>query len=502
MNAMGIPPESIRNPAGGIGSAVLLSLALGLGGCSLAPVHERPQAPVPDRWSSMSDQLTSGVKTSSPAAPSSGAGALSDSGLPDWRNFFLDPGMLQAIDAALDYNRDLRIALARVEEARALYGVVSADRLPNIAVNASESAVRTPADISVSGRSTVVRRFDVGISLLSFELDFWGRVASLSESARASYLATEQARRSFRISLIADTADAYLAWHEAVERVSVANATLTARMETSRVIALRRDAGLASDLDLLQARSSVESARSELISLQRQQALSGNALQLLTGVDPRSRTVSTSLIETGAILPAGLPAEVLARRPDVLAAEERLRAANANIGAARAAFFPRIGLTAGAGTASRELDGLFEAGSRAWTFSPVLSLPIFSGGRNMANLDLAQVRRNIAVADYERAVIQAFRDTADALVSVQRLDEQLQVLRDLESAQTGRLAIAEARYAHGLTSFLDVLDAQRELLSARQGVVQTRRSWLSAKIRLYKALGGGADHDDAAQTGR
>jgi len=482
----------LRFFSGTVSAVCVTGLALVIGGCSMAPVHERPVAPIVDRWPQPADHSSVRQEGTSPQAAKDKSSV--SPALPEWRKFFLDAGMVRNIDAALDYNRDLRIAVSRVEEARAIYGVVNADRLPNAALNASQSAARIPADISASGRQTITRRFDVGISLLSFELDFWGRVASLGESARASYLATEQARRAFRISLIADTADAYLAWQEAGERVSVAGASLSARMETLRVISLRREAGLASDLDLLSARSSVESARSEVIGLRRQQGLAANALQLLTGIDPRGGGISTGLADVGFVsLPAGLPAEVLVGRPDILAAEERLRAANANIGAARAAFFPRIGLTAGVGTASRELEGLFEAGSRAWTFSPVLSLPIFSGGRNMANLDLANVRRNIAVADYERTIVQAFRETADTLVSVDQFDAQLLAQRELEASQKQRLVIAEARYTHGLTSFLDVLDAQREYLSARQGVIQTQRSWLSAKIRLYRALGGGVD---------
>ncbi len=475
-------------------AAFFAGLTLLVGGCSMAPIHEKPAAPIADRWPQPADQAAVNQDGRMPQASPPDVLAAAAPSLPQWRRFFLDADMVQIIEAALDYNRDLRIAVARVEEARAIYGVVNADRLPNAALNVSQSAARVPADIAASGRQTITRRFDTGVSLLSFELDFWGRVASLGESARASYLATEQARRAFRISLIADTADAYLAWQEAGERVNVADATLSARMETLRVISLRREAGLASDLDLLSARSSVESARSDVISLRRQRGLAANALQLLSGRDPRNRGASPGFADIGFVpLPAGLPAEVLAGRPDILAAEERLRAANANIGAARAAFFPRIGLTAGAGTASRELDGLFETGSRAWTFSPVLSLPIFSGGRNMANLDLANVRRNIAVADYERTIAQAFRETADALVSVEQLDAQLRTQRELETSQKQRLVVAEARYTHGLTSFLDVLDAQREYLSARQGVIQTQRSWLSSKIRLYRALGGGVD---------
>jgi multidrug efflux system outer membrane protein len=338
----------------------------------------------------------------------------------------------------------------------------------------------------------VSQRADLNVGLPAFELDFWGRVASLSESAKASYLATEQAERSFRLSLIASVADAYLALAEAQERYVLSQATLESRAQTRELVDRRRQAGLAGDLDFLQADAAYEGARAELAALQRQQSAARNYLRALVGVEPRELPAGKTLAEQGITLEqqADLPAQVLVRRPDVLAAEQRLLAANANIGAARAAFFPRIALTASAGTASRELDGLFKDGSEAWSFTPSITLPIFDYGRRSANLDLATVRKDIAVAEYERTVQQAFREVADLLVARGQLAEQLKAVEAQERSQQRAADIAEARYRQGVGSFLEVLDAQRQLFAVRQGLIQLRRTQWSTAAQLYKALGG------------
>ncbi len=455
--------------------AVVLAAALAAG-CSFVPEYLRPAPPVPAQW---------------PAeVRADGARAA----LPDWREYFPDARLQALIAAALEHNRDLRIAAARVDEARALYGVQRADRLPNVSAGAGQNAARTPADLSARGRDTISRRYDVNVSLLSFELDFWGRVASLNEAAKASFLATEEARRAFRLSLIAGVADAYLSLQEAEERAGLAARTVAARAETLRLVGARREVGLAGDLDYLQADGAHESARAELASLERQRAVAANFLRALVGSERDDWPPGRSLGEQGIVpdLAAGLPSDLLVRRPDILAAEQRLLAANASIGAARAAFFPRIALTAASGTASAELSGLFDGGSRAWSFQPTLSLPIFSGGRLTANLDLAEARKEIAVAEYEKAIQQAFREVADLLVAREKLAGQLAAQEAFDRTQQQRLVLAEARYAAGVSSFLEVLDAQRDAFAARQGVIQTRRALLAAAAQLYKALGGDA----------
>jgi multidrug efflux system outer membrane protein len=454
--------------------AIALIGAILAAGCSLAPSYERPAAPVAAAW------------------PEDGApGARAAAGL-DWRQYFADPQLQALIAAALDHNRDLRIAVARVEEARGLYGVTRADRLPNLDLTAGRSAARTPADLSSTGSAVTAQRYDVAVSLLTFELDFWGRVANLAEAARASYLATEEAQRAFRLSLIADVANAWFVLLEMNERTVLARETVASREETRKLISRRREVGIAGDLDFLAADGAWQAARAELANLERQQAGAYNALILLVGKPLERPAVETRLAEQGVVadLAAGLPSDVLVQRPDVLAAEQRLLAANANIGAARAAFLPRISLTGALGTASRSLSGLFDAGSDAWTFQPSLRLPLFDFGRAAANTDVAAARKVVAVADYEKTIQLAFREVADLLSAREKLATQLAALEAAEQAQSERKRIADARYEAGISSYLEVLDAQRELFAAQQSVVATRRAGLSAAAQLYKALGG------------
>jgi len=455
--------------------ASALVVTLLLGACSMNPTYERPEPPVPAAWPD--DVKADVTATTKPL---------------DWNTFFPDERLRALIRLALDNNRDLRIATARIAEARALYGIQHADRWPTVAVGASQTASRIPADLSPTGTDMISRRFDVNASMLPFELDFWGRVASLSQAAQASYLATEQAQRAFRLSLVASVADAYLAQAEAQERLEIAQATLETRAETRQLVDRRRAAGLAGDLDFLQADAALEGAKADVAALQRQYSAATNFLRSLIGTEPAKLPPGRSLADQGIALDLqpDVPSQVLARRPDILAAEQRLLAANANIGAARAAFFPRITLTGSAGTASRELTGLFKSGSEAWSFVPSLSLPIFDGGRNRSNLDLASARKDIAVAEYERAIQQAFREVADLLAGRDRLAEQLQALEAQERSQQRAADLANARYSHGVGSFLEVLDAQRQLFAVRQNVIQIRRALLSASAQLYKTLGG------------
>ncbi|BAN35508.1 NodT family RND efflux system outer membrane lipoprotein [Sulfuricella denitrificans skB26] len=457
--------------------SLFIILGATLAGCSLMPEYQRPEPPVSAQWPQAAQ--TGGVRKATAT---------------EWRTFFPDQRLQALISTALEHNRDMRIAAARVEESRALHGITRADRLPGIDAAAGGQAMRTPGDLSSTGKANISHRYDVGLSLLSFELDFWGRVKSLDEAALASFLATEEAQHALRLSLISEVANAYFTLLEMDERTQLARETVKSREETRTLIARRREVGLAGDLDFLQADGALELVRVELASLQRQQAAAENALALLVGQQPSSLPEGRMLTDQGIVadLTADLPAEVLLQRPDVLAAEKRLIAANANIGAARAAFLPRISLTAGLGTASSALSGLFGSGSGSWNFQPALRLPLFDGGRSAAGVDLAEARKVIAVAEYEKTIQQAFREVADLLAARTYLVEQLRAQQAAEKAQNERLRLAEARYKAGITSHLEMLDAQRESFTAQQTTVQIRRAWLTTAAQLYKALGGGS----------
>ena len=455
------------------------TLAVALSGCSMMPEYQRPAAPVAAVWPD--------------STKPDGARRVADT---DWQHYYPDPRLQALISAALENNRDLRIATARIAEARAQYGIQQADRLPNFNLTAGRNASLTPAGASAFTTTALhSQRYDVGISLVSFELDFWGRVSSLSEAAKATYLATEAAQRTFRLSLIADVANAYLSLLEMRERAQLAAVTAKTRGETRELTARRRDYGVSSDLEFLETEGAYQSAIAERANLERQQAAAENLLDVLVGQPlaqmkalPPGRNLAEQDISPDLI--AGLPAEVLLQRPDVLAAEQRLIAANANIGAARAAFLPRITLTGSVGTASRTLAGLFDAGSGAWSFQPALSLPLFDAGRTSANVDVTEARKVIAVAEYEKTIQQAFREVADLLNAREKLAEQLAAQQANANAQSQRLKLVEARYEAGIANHLEVLDAQRESFAAQQGALQVRRTQLSAATQLYKALAG------------
>jgi multidrug efflux system outer membrane protein len=461
-------------------SLSVLMGALVLAGCSFTPEYRRPEAPVPAAW---------------PARLGAGDTAITFSTVrPDgnWRAFFPDSRLQGLIAAALEHNRDLRIAVGRVDEARALAGIARADRFPTLDLAAQRAASLTPADLSLTGKQLNSQRYDVNLAVASFELDFWGRVKSLDDAGRANFLASDYARQAFQLSLIADVANAYLSRLELGERLELAQATMKSREESRTLIARRRDAGLAGDLDYLQADGAFQSARAEAANLARSHAAAENALSLLVGA-PSSVADGGKLAQVGLIadIAVGLPAEVLLARPDVLAAEQKLIAANANIGAARAAFLPKIVLTAALGVASPGLAGLFDAGSGAWSFIPVLRLPLFDAGRNSDNVDLATARKNIAVAEYEKAIQQAFREIADLLAARSQLAEQLLAQEANATAQSQRLIIVDARYKAGVSSYLEFLDAQREYFAAQQSALAIRREILSTAASFYKALGGG-----------
>ncbi|MRV76735.1 efflux transporter outer membrane subunit [Duganella sp. FT92W] len=460
-----------------------------LSGCSMAPRYERPAAPVADSYPALP-----AIAGNTPSAAPQGKAAY-DTG---WRDYFTDPRLQQLIAAALEHNRDLRTAALRVEEARALYDVQSADRLPNVNANVSEARSRTPAALSPSGKAVVGQRADAGLVIPAFELDFFGRVKSLSDAALASYLATDEARVAAQLTVVAETAKAYYTERALAEQAALAQRTYDARAKTYGLTQQRLEAGASSRLDLRSNETLMETARAAALTLARQRAQAANALALLvgepvpaSGAGTLSALLSDPALDAMSALPEGLPSDLLARRPDIRAAEQRLLAANANIGAARAAFFPRISLTAALGSASPTFGGLFDGGSGTWSFTPQLVLPVFAAGRNQANLSLAETRKHIAVADYEKTIQAAFRDVADALAARTYLGSQVTAQRAIQEAQAERLKLLTLRFENGVASSLDVLDAQRELFSAEQSLVQARLLRTTSAIDLYKALGGG-----------
>ncbi|MCG2582911.1 efflux transporter outer membrane subunit [Massilia sp. TS11] len=449
-----------------------LVLALGLAACSLAPTYERPAAP---------------VAASYPAGASAAGAAAAALA---WRDFFTDARLQTLIATALEQNRDLRTAALRIEEARALYRIQRADQIPNLSASADMQRGRTPQMLSASGASTVGKRYDAGLAVPAFELDFFGRVRSLSEAALATYLASEEARKAAQISLVAEVARAWYTERAYAEQLALATRSFEARSKTYALVQRRLEVGASSRLELRQQETLLEAARSAMLTLTRQRAQAENALAVLVG-QPLPAAGSAPVQDVLPALAAGLPSDLLAQRPDILAAEQRLKAANANIGAARAAFFPRISLTAALGSSSPSLDGLFDAGTRSWSFVPQLTQPIFDAGRLSANADLATVRKQIAVADYEKTIQVAFREVADALAARDTAGAQLSSQEAARAASAERLKLLQLRQTNGVASSLDILDAERELFSAEQAVVQARLQRSGSAIDLYKALGGG-----------
>jgi multidrug efflux system outer membrane protein len=466
----------------------LMSAAL-LSACSMAPTYERPAAPVASSYPS--DSAGAASRTSVALPLPANAKAPVDTG---WREYFSDEALRQLIAAALENNRDLRTAVLRIDEARAQYNIQWADRLPNLNASFSDARAKTPAFLSGSGQSTIGQRYDVGVSVSSFELDFFGRVKSLNDAALASYLATEEARQAAQIALVAQVAQAFYTERAYAEQYALAQQTYEARARSYRLTQQRAEAGASSRLDLRSNETLMETARAAALTLARQRAQAQNALTLLVGQPqgPAAGTMPTDAqLDSLSALPEGLPSDLLARRPDIRAAEQRLKAANASIGAARAAFFPRISLTAALGSSSPSLHGLFDSGSGSWSFAPQLTLPIFDAGRNRANLTLSEVRKNLAVADYEKTVQTAFREVSDALAARDYLGEQVNAQRAVQDAQADRLKLLQLRFDNGVANALDVLDAQRELFSAQQTLVQARLLRTTTAIDLYRALGGG-----------
>lgn len=463
-------------------TALALATSVFVSGCAmLEPRVPRTDPSIPAEWS-LPPVTSAGADAHPPEAGPEGL-QVADIG---WRDFFADPRLEELIGQALDNNRDLRIAILNVERARAQYRIQRADRLPSLGANATLE--RTGGDAPVQDLYTA------GVGLAAFELDLFGRVRNLSQAALQQFLATEESRRAAQLTLIAEVANAWLTLAADRELLEIAEQTLRNYEEWFRLTEQRHELGAVSGLELNQARTLVETARADVARYAGQVARDENALNLLVGqpVDP-ALLPERFLPQVSGLgpLPAGVPAEVLLRRPDVMAAEHRLLSANANIGAARAAFFPSISLTGMVGSASTELSDLFEGGTGFWSFSPQINLPIFQGGRLRAALGVAQADRDIALADYERAIQAGFREVADALALSSTLARQRDALEDLVEASGNTLELSQARYDAGLVSYLELLDAQRTHYQAEQSLVQVQLAEQANRVTLYRVLGGG-----------
>jgi len=447
--------------------------------CSLMPEYLRPQAPVPETF-----------PNTDPKAASS-ATQLSD--IP-WQDYFADAQLREVIGLALNNNRDLRVAALNIEKARALYRVQRADLFPRVGITGTETAQRLPGDLTASGNATTTHQYSATIGFSAYELDFFGRIRSLNAQAFEQYLATEEAKRSAQISLVAEVANAWLTLAADKERLALARNTLETRQKSYELIRRTFEVGVGSALDVRQAETLMEGSRADVARYTAQEAKDANALALITGTPVSANLLPTKLSDAVSAItevPAGVPSEVLTRRPDVLQAERILRAANANIGAARAAFFPSITLTTGAGIASDSLGGLFSGGGGTWSFIPQIKLPIFEAGRLTANLEATKVQREINVAQYEKSIQTAFREVSDAFAEKSTLTERLDARRKLVEATKASFTLSEARYKGGIDSYLGLLDSQRALYLAELELIDIRLIESANRVALYKVLGGG-----------
>ena len=457
-----------------------------LGGCTLTPEYTRPVSPVPLAWPTGTAYQAANLANS--------AATVSEL---KWQEFFTDEKLRQVIVMALNNNRDLRLAALNVERARALYGIQRAGLLPTVNTVGTVSKQRVPGDLTSSGNATNLEQYNVNLGISSWEIDFFGRIRSLKDNALEQYLAMDQTRRSAQILLLSAIANSYLALAADRESLALVTSTLAAQEASYKLVRRRYDVGLASEIDLNRAQSQVETARGDIARYTQLAAQDENALSLLVGAPVPQALMPPEL---GSVSPPkeispGLSSELLLQRPDVLAAEHVLKAANANIGAARAAFFPRISLTTSIGTASADLSGLFKSGQGTWSFAPQITMPIFDA-RTWSAYDVTMIEREMSVSQYEKAIQVAFREVSDALAVQGTVNQQLTAQQSLVNAVAKTYRLSNLRYNKGIDSYLDVLDAQRSLYAAQQGLIMLRLSRLTNLVTLYKVLGWGEASED------
>ena len=451
---------------------ILAFAPLILGGCTLIPAYQRPGAPVSTRFPGGSGKSAAAAEIA-------------------WRDFFAEPRLKMLIELALENNRDLRVAMLNVEQTRAQYRIERAALYPNL--NAGGSFNRQHSEAAMAGQRTT-DQYSATVSSTSYELDLFGRVRSLSRQALERYFATEDGRRNAQLTLVAQVGSQYFTLRQVEAQLELARRTLSVVEESFRLSKSTFDAGATNELDLRTAEAQVQTAKINILAYERQVEQARNALVLLIGRPlpgnlPEAMSFDGSRLLAG--VPAGLPADLLERRPDILQAEHTLLAANANIGAARAAFFPSISLTASAGSNSASLSKLFGTSTAVWSFAPQIMVPLFTAGRNKAELDVAKISTRIEVANYEKAIQTAFREVADALVARRSYAAQIAAQQGLINAQQRRFDLATSRYRQGEDTYLNVLSAQQDLYSAQQNLILARFDSLNSQINLYQALGGG-----------
>ncbi|RQR49466.1 RND transporter [Burkholderia sp. Bp9125] len=467
-----------------------VAAAVALSACSMAPRLVKPEPPVPTAYT------TAG-------APADTRANGADLG---WRTMFGDPRLQRLIELALDNNRDLRLATLNVQAAEAQYGITRSARLPSIDATGSFARQRTPAnaDLEPAVPESMQKQYGVNVGISAFEIDLFGRVKSLSDAAFARYLATDEGRRAAQISLIGAVANAYFAERLAQEQRALSERTLGDWQQSLDLARRLKEAHQASGVDIAQAEGQVASATADLEARSRAVSQAGNALRLLVGTElPKDLPAPMPLEKQPVVtrLPAGLPSDLLVRRPDIQQAEQNLVAANADIGAARAAFFPRLSLTTTLGFISPGFGSLFNSDHRAWTFAPQVTLPIFQGGRLRSELRLAEVRKSSAVTEYERAIQVAFREVADGLAGSETFGRQIDAQTKVVTSAERRTNLSTLRYRAGIEGRLELLDSQRQLYAARQTLLDLRSDEYANAVALYKALGGGlSDKDVTPQT--
>jgi len=464
---------------------ILVGLAIFLGGCSLAPKYTRPEAPVPDQWPKGTAYTETQSATEEPAIS-----------VPElkWEDFFADKQLQKIIETALNNNRDLRLAALNVERARALYGIQRAELFPTVNGEGSWNKQRIPADVMGFPENLTIERYDVSLGISSWEIDFFGRIRSLKEQALEEYLATDEARRSAQIALVSEVARVYLTLAADRENFKLARSTLLTQQDSYDLINRQYKVGIATKLDLRRAQTQVDTARRNVARYAQITAQDQNALNLLAGSPVPEDLLPlnlSSLTPPNEISP-GLSSDVLLNRPDIVAAEHRLKGAYAFIGAARAAFFPRISLTTSFGTASDELSGLFSSGSDTWNFAPRIVMPIFDA-RTWAALRVSKADRKIILTQYEKAIQTAFREVADALAVEGTINQQVSAQQSLVDAVAETYRLSNKRYTIGIDSYLGVLDAHRSLFAAQQGLISLRLARLANQVQLYAVLGGGGE---------
>jgi multidrug efflux system outer membrane protein len=461
------------------GKKIFITIAaLSLAACTMTPKYTRPTIPIPQNWPTGAAYQETKPAESAPKLP--------------WREVFTDEGLQKIIEIALNNNRDLRLAALNVERARALYGIQRYQLLPTVYAGGLGSKQRVPADLSLTRSPMIAEQYGVNLGISSWEIDFFGRIRSLKDQALEEYLATEETRRSAQTILVSATAGAYLALAADRENLKLVTSTLETQEAVYQLIRKRFEVGLVSELDLRRAQSQVETAKGDVARYTQLAAQDENALNLLVGspLPPSLLPSGLGSINPPKEIAPGASSEILLRRPDVLAAEHRLKAANANIGAARAAFFPRISLTTTVGTASAALSGLFKSGQDTWSFVPQITLPIFDA-RTWSAYDVTKADREIAVAQYEKAIQTAFREVADALAARGTVNQQIEAQQFLVEAVAETYRLSNARYTKGIDSYLGVLDAQRALNTAQQGLTMLRLALLANRVTLYKVLDWG-----------